>query len=106
MSPHFLTIGEFPCYWDWLRYAGLPLVLVSIAFLLSPSISWCFSIHSSPAIGFHSFFFFIRICTHSPMVNFQASDCHSYSRGLPDVVVPEAEHGVCRKQKSRFKFLP
>src|SRR6218665_4180208 len=42
----------------WLWYPGLPPVLVSIAFPF-PSISRCFSIHSSSlAIGFHSCFFF------------------------------------------------
>jgi len=58
MSPHFLTVDEFPGYWDWLRYPGQPPVLVSIAFPPPPSISQCFSTHSSSAIGFHSCFFF------------------------------------------------
>src|SRR6218665_1564134 len=52
MSPHFL--GEFPGYWDWLWYPGLLPMLVSFAYFPSPSISQCFSFHSSsPAIGFH-----------------------------------------------------
>src|SRR6218665_3934060 len=55
----YISLGEFPGYWDWLRDPGLPPVLVSIAFPPLPSISLCFSIHSSsPAIEFHSCFFF------------------------------------------------
>ena len=38
---------EFSRYWDWVGYSGLPPVLVSIAFVPSPSISRCFFIHSS-----------------------------------------------------------
>src|SRR6218665_2184124 len=52
-----------------------------IPLLLSPFISRCFSIHSSPAIGFHSCFFFttdvsasIRSTLHLLMVSFQAWD--------------------------------
>src|SRR6218665_2891646 len=33
---------EFSRYWDWVGYSGLPPVLVSIAFVPSPSISRCF----------------------------------------------------------------
>src|SRR6218665_3756026 len=57
--------------------------MVSIAFPLSPSISRCFSIHSSPVIGFHSCFFCttdvfapIRSTLHLLMESFQAWDCH------------------------------
>src|SRR6218665_3376275 len=51
------SLGEFLGYWaGW--YPGLPTVLVSIAFPFAFHIS-VFSIHSSsPAIGFHSCFFF------------------------------------------------
>src|SRR6218665_1494877 len=113
-----------------LRYPGLSPVLVSIAFPLSPSISRCLSIHSSPAIGFlymyilHSqrrhcsnrfgsgslvvlLLYDKRICTYS--IDPSLSDGEFPGLGLdlvPDVVVPEAEHGVRMKQKSRFKFLP
>src|SRR6218665_665684 len=52
------SLGEFPGYGDWLRYPGLPPVLVSIAFSPSPSISRCFHIHSPPAIRFHQCFLF------------------------------------------------
>jgi len=58
-----------------------------------------FPIHSSPAIGFHSCFFFTTdvrtcICTHS----IDPSLADGVFPGLrlalvPDVVVPEAEHG-------------
>ena len=48
------SLGEFPGYWDWLRYPMLPPVLVSIAFSSSPSLSRCFSIHFSPAISVSS----------------------------------------------------
>src|SRR6218665_3461918 len=53
------SLGEFPGYWESLWYPGLLPVLVSIAFPFAFHISRCFSIHSSsPAIGFHSCFFF------------------------------------------------
>src|SRR6218665_652335 len=76
------SLGEFPGYWDWLWYPGLPpgpLVLVSIAFPLSPSISQCFCIRSSPAIHFCFFFMTdvsapFRSTLHSLMVSFQAWD--------------------------------
>src|SRR6218665_907426 len=75
------SLGEFSCYWDWLRYPGLLPVLVSITFSPFPSISWCFSINFSPAVGFHSCFFFMidvsapnRSTVHLLMVSFQAWD--------------------------------
>jgi len=50
-------------------------------FPLSPSISQCFSIHASPAIGFHTCFFFttdvsapIRSTLHLLVASFQAWD--------------------------------
>src|SRR6218665_2529314 len=48
-----------------------------------------------------------RICTHS--IDPSLADDEFPGLGLalvPDVVVPEAEHGVHMKQKSSFKFLP
>src|SRR6218665_1086020 len=82
------SLGEFPGYWDRLRYPGLPpalVTLVSITFPLSPSISRCFSLHCSPAIGFHSCFFFttdvsapIRSTLHLLMVSFQDWDTPLY----------------------------
>src|SRR6218665_364721 len=71
------SLVEFPGYLDWLWYPGLPPVLVSIAFPFAFHIR-CFSIHfSSPAIGFHSCFFFMadpfgRPFTYS--LSFQAWD--------------------------------
>src|SRR6218665_483221 len=57
--PLTFSLGEFPFYWDWRWYPGVQPMLVSIAFSPSPSISRCFSIHSSSSIiGFHSCFFF------------------------------------------------
>src|SRR6218665_3877073 len=50
-----------------------------------------------------------RICTHSIDHSLAVADFEFPRLGLalvPDVVVPEAEHGVRMKQKSRFKFLP
>ena len=48
-----------------------------------------------------------RICTHSIEPSLDDSEFPSLRLALvPDVVVPEAEHGVRMKQKSRFKFLP
>ena len=52
-----------------------------------------------------------RICTHSIdlLIDPSLADGEFPGLGLalvPDVVVPEAEHGVHRKQKSRFKLLP
>ena len=48
-----------------------------------------------------------RVCTHS--IDHSLADGEFPDLGLalvPDVVVPEAEHEVGMKQKSRFKFLP
>src|SRR6218665_2311561 len=73
------SLGEFPGYWDWLRYPWLLRWCPSP--FPSPSISRSFSIHSSPAIGFHSCFYFtidvlapIRSTLHLLMVSFQAWD--------------------------------
>src|SRR6218665_2293168 len=75
------SLGEFLSYKDWLWYPGLPPVLVSIVFSPFAFHISVFSIHSSPAIGFNSCFFFttdvsapapstLRLLT----VNFQAWD--------------------------------
>src|SRR6218665_283973 len=79
MSPNFLT-----------RQVSRLLGLAQVSWLtahvgvhqsLSPSMSWYFYIHSSPAIRFHSCFFFmtdvsalIRSILHLLMVSFQAWD--------------------------------
>src|SRR6218665_722586 len=83
-------------------------------FPLSPSISRCFSIHSSsPAIRFHTcftvlFLLYDRcICTYSPYPLFAYGKFRGLGLALvPDIVTPEVEHGVRMMQKSRFKFLP
>ena len=102
--PLTFSLGEFPGYWDWIRYPGLPPMLEFIAF--SPFAFHVFSIHSSPAIGFNSccFFYDQCICTHS--IDPSLAHGEFLGSGTPDVVVPEAEHGVHMKQKSHFKFLP
>ena len=103
------SLGEFLGYWDWLGYPELPPVLVFIAF--SP-----FAFHIS--VFFHSLFtchwisfvFLLydrRICAHS--INPSLADGEFPGLELarvPDIVIPEAEHGVRAKQKSYFKFLP
>src|SRR6218665_59437 len=73
----------------------------------SPSISQCFSIHSSPAIGFHSCFFFTTDVSAPIQSTLADSEFPGFELALvPDVVVPEAEHGVRIKHKPRFKCLP
>jgi len=104
MSPHFLTrwvprlLGLAQVSWATTR-------VVSIAFSPSPSISRCFSIHSSPAIGFHLCFFFttdvsapIRSTHHLLMVSFQAWDWLWY------LMLWSQRQRM--KQKSCFRFLP
>src|SRR6218665_3460732 len=53
--PHY--IGEFLGYWAVSGILGNRPCWCSLPFP-SSSLSQCFSIHSSPAIGFHSCFFF------------------------------------------------
>src|SRR6218665_1412319 len=52
--PLTFSLGEFLDYW-----ASFVIICYRPFWCPSPSTSWCFSIHSSsPAIGFHSCFFF------------------------------------------------
>src|SRR6218665_1194801 len=92
LTSSLFQFPQFPGYWNWLRYPGLPPVLMSIAFPPSPSISLCFSIHSSPAFGFHSGFFFttgLPICTHSIDPSFADGEFRSLELApVPDVVAP------------------
>src|SRR6218665_3830740 len=75
------SLGEFLGYWVGSGILGYSPCWCPLPFP-SPSISQCFSIHSSsPAIGFHSCFFFttdvsapIRLTLHLLMVSFQAWD--------------------------------
>src|SRR6218665_2028240 len=54
------SLGEFPGYWYWLWCPELSPLLVSFAFSLHLSMYRCFSSRSSsPAIEFHSCFFFM-----------------------------------------------
>ena len=67
-----LSLGEFPGYWGF-RPCWCPLPFPS------PSISWCFFIHSSsPTIGFHSSIFTVVIYTprHQPSSITRAWDRH------------------------------
>src|SRR6218665_889734 len=58
----------------------------------SPSISLCFSIHSSPAIGFHSCFFTTDISAHiQSTLHFLGEFLGLGLSLVPDAVVPEAE---------------
>ena len=61
------SLGEFPGYWDWLRYPGLPSVLVSIAF--SPftfQISvFFYSLFACHWISFVFLLYDQHFCTHS-----------------------------------------
>ena len=50
-----------------------------------------------------------RICTHSIDPSLAHGEFPGLGLalvGLPDVVVPEVEHGVHMKQESRFNFCP
>src|SRR6218665_3156525 len=93
------SLGEFPDYWDWLWYPGLPPVLVSIAFPFAFHISVFSFPFSSPAIGFHSCFFFttdvsapIRSTRH--LLTFSGEFPGLGLALVPDAVVPEAEHNA------------
>ena len=103
------SLGEFPGYCDWLRYPGLyPLC-------------WCpspfpFAFHLGVFIfTLHLPLNFIRVSSLRPTYLHPCDrplTCWCWASRLgtgssvPDVVVPEAEHGVRKKHKSRFKFLP
>jgi len=97
------SLGEFPGYWDWPKYYWLSSVLVFIA---SP-----FAFHIS--VFFHSLFTCnwiscgcIFIYSVDPSLTRFLGEFPNLGLALvPDVVVPEAEHGVRVKQKPRFKFL-
>src|SRR6218665_2962933 len=94
------SLGEFADYWDWLWYPGLPPVLVSIAFPFAFHISVFYIHSSSPAIGFHSCFFFTTDVS-APIRSTRPSFTH-FSGEFPglvlalvlDTVVPEAEHNA------------
>src|SRR6218665_2336874 len=97
MAHLFLTLGEFPSYWDWLWCPGLSPVLVFIALLFAFH-SWCFLF----ALICHwiSIVFLLysrRIATHS--VVHSLTHCLGESPGLgpalvPNVVVPETDSGA------------
>ena len=110
--PFTSSLGEFPGYWDWFWYPGLSPLLVSIAFPVLPSISHCFSIHSSlPAIEYHSCFFFTTDVSAPTGWPFIYSLCRWVSRlrtgsGVPNVVVPEAEQGCAWSRNLISNFCP
>src|SRR6218665_3689211 len=105
MSPHFLTIGEFPDYY-WLWYPGLSPVLVSIAFpiafhipvLLYPLfftyhwISFVFLLHGRPIQSTFTYFL-----SKFPGLGLAL---------IPDVVVPEAEQRCAWSRNLVPNFCP
>src|SRR6218665_1024551 len=100
-------------YWGWLRYPGLPPVLVSIAFPFAFHISMFFrSLFTCHWIySFNSYLFFTTdvqcICTHSIGPSLADGDFLGLGLALvSEVVVPEAEYGVRMKRISHFKILP
>src|SRR6218665_2616071 len=111
MSHRFLTLGEFPSYWDWRWCPGLSPVLVSIAFPFAlHTCTWCFPF----ALIFHwiSIVFLLygrRIATHSvnPSLTHFLGEFPGLGLALvPDVVVPEAEHRCAWSRKLDPNFCP
>src|SRR6218665_252380 len=103
--------GEFPGYGEWLWYPGLPPVMVFIAFPFAFHISRFFSIHSSsPAIGFHSCFFFttkVSAPIHSadPSLTPLLGEFPDLGLALvPNVVVPKAEQGCAWSRNLILNF--
>ena len=103
------SLGEFPSYWDWLWCPGLLPVLVSIA------LPFAFNTRCFPFVPICHWISIVcllygrRICPHSvdPSLTHFSGECPGLRLALvPAFVIPEAEHGVCLKQKSHFKFLP
>jgi len=101
----------FPGYWDWLGCPGLPPVLVSISpFPLRIPYLGVFPFTLQLPLDFNRIIS-LRLTYLHPfdrpftllMVSFHA--CMGLAL-VPHVVVPEAEHWVRMKQKSRFKCLP
>src|SRR6218665_2795730 len=92
--PISFSLGEFPCYWDWLWCPGLSPVLMSIAFPFAFH-TWCFPF----ALICHwiSIVFLLygrRIATHSvdPSLAHLLGEIPGLGLALvPDAVVPEAE---------------
>src|SRR6218665_2692497 len=104
------SLGEFLGYWDWLWCPGLSPVLVSIAYPFAFHISVLF--HSLFTCHWISFVFLLygrRICTHSVDPSFTHFLGEFQGLGLalvPDVVVPEAEHGCAWSRNLDPNFYP
>src|SRR6218665_378299 len=88
------SLGEFLGYWAGSGILGYRPCWRPSPFP-SPSISRCFSIHSSPAIGFHSFFPLRPMYLHPfgrPSLTHFLGEFPGLGLALePGVVVPEAE---------------
>src|SRR6218665_525418 len=103
------SLGEFSGYWNWSGILGYYPRWCPSRLSPTPSVSLCFfySLFTCHWISFVFLLYNRRICTHS--IDPILADGEFPGLGLalvPHVVVPEAEHGVRMKQKSRFKFLP
>src|SRR6218665_1030017 len=70
------SLGEFTGYWDWLRYPGLPSVLVSIAF----------------PFAFHISVFFLLPLLHLPLDFIRASSLGLRLMYLHPSVDPSLTH--------------
>src|SRR6218665_3391144 len=87
------SLGEFPGYWDWFRYPGLPFVLMSIAF---SSFTFHISEFFNPLFTCHwialVFLLYDRrtcICTHS--IDHSLADGEFPDLGL--ALVPDVPRG-------------
>src|SRR6218665_3700844 len=103
--------GEFLGYWDWLWYPGLPPVLVSIAFPFAFHILVFFPLLFFPChwISFVFLLYGRCICTHSvdPSLTHFIGEFPGLELALvPDVVVPQAEHGCTWSRNLDPNFCP
>src|SRR6218665_1758819 len=110
MSPHFLTIGEFPDYY-WLWYPGLSPVLVSIAFPIAFHILVLFYplFFTYHWISFVFLLYGRSICTHSvdhSLTHFLGEFSGLGLALVPDVVVPEVEQGCTWSRNLDPNFCP
>src|SRR6218665_3743894 len=104
------SLGEFPGYWDWLWYPGLPPVLASIAVPFDFHISLFF--HSLFTCHWISVVFLLygrRIDTHSvdPSLTHYLGEFPGLGLALvPDVVVPKAEQRCAWRRQFDPNFCP
>src|SRR6218665_1219938 len=108
--PLSTSLREFLGYWSGSGILGFRPCWCLSPFPL-PSISQCYSIHSSsPAIGFHSCFFFTADVS-APIHYFILTHLLGEFPGLglalvPDVVVPEAKQGCAWSRNLDPNFCP